>query len=106
MKNKRQNIQGWLRVVGLLRRACGGEEESDGSNSSRGGDGGGTTGSTAAVRSSRGGEGKGRLPPPPRLAFDLALEVCVLCARPDAGLEVLSLMRSTGLQMDLEAFKV
>lgn len=43
---------------------------------------------------------------PPEIAFKLALHVCVLCARPDAGLEVLRLMPSVGLKPPLDAFKV
>lgn len=86
-------LKGWLRVVGLLRRACGGEEED-------GGGGGGGTRDTTEISGDR------RPPPPPGVAFELALQVCVLCERPDAGLEVLNLMRSTGLQAGLEAYKV
>lgn len=89
--------KGWLRVVGLIRRACGGGEEDDSSRGDGGAEG-------TAARS--GSDGSRRRPPPPRLAFDLALQVCVLCERPDAGLEVLSLMRSTGLRANLEAYKV
>lgn len=89
--------QGWLRVIGLIRRACGRAEESD-----RGNSGGPNGAAPGGVESS----GVPPPPPPPRVAFELALEVCVLCERPDAGLEVLSLMRSTGLQADLEDYKV
>ncbi|CAM9211127.1 unnamed protein product [Scytosiphon promiscuus] len=74
--------QGWLRVVGLIRRACGGDEPGD-----------------------RQEQPESRPPPPPRVAFEMALQVCALCERPDAALEVLSLMRSTGLQANLEAYK-
>ncbi|CAB1101619.1 unnamed protein product [Ectocarpus sp. CCAP 1310/34] len=88
--------QGWLRVIGLIRRACGGAEESD-----RGSSGGPKGAATGGVESSE----VPPPPPPPRVAFELALEVCVLCERPDAGLEVLSLMRSAGLQANLEDFK-
>ncbi|CAM9875314.1 unnamed protein product, partial [Ectocarpus fasciculatus] len=88
--------QGWLRVIGLIRRACGGGEESD-----RGSSGGPNGAAPGGVDSG----GVPPPPPPPRVAFELALEVCVLCERPDAGLEVLSLMRSTGLQADLEDYK-
>lgn len=84
-------------MVGLIRRACGGDEENDGSRGDGGAEG-------TAARS--GDDGRRSRPPPPRPAFDLALQVCVLCERPDAGLEVLSLMRSTGLRADLEAYKV
>ncbi|CBN76149.1 conserved unknown protein [Ectocarpus siliculosus] len=88
--------QGWLRVIGLIRRACGGTEESD-----RGSSGGPNGAAPGGVESS----GVPPPTPPPRVAFELALEVCVLCERPDAGLEVLSLMRSTGLQADLDDYK-
>ena len=91
------NEKGWLRVVGLLRRACGGEDEGE----DGGDDGGGGPRDTTAT----GGESR-RPPPPPRVAFELALQVCVLCERPDAGLEVLNLMRSAGMQAGLEAYKV
>ena len=80
-------------MVGLIRRACGGETEEE----TGGGDNRRTTVSNGA------GVAK---PPPPRIAFELALQVCVLCARPDAGLEILSLMISAGLQPPIEAYKV
>lgn len=83
--------------MGLLRRACGGEDEDADSRDSGGG---GTHDATAATG------GESMRPPPPRVAFELALQVCVLCERPDAGLEVLNLMRSTGMQAGLEAYKV
>lgn len=90
--------KGWLRVVGLLRRACGGEEEEDdGTDDGSGGKG---------AREKSATSGDSSRPSPPRVAFELALQVCVLCERPDAGLEVLNLMRSTGMQAGLEAYKV
>ncbi|CAM9165858.1 unnamed protein product [Ectocarpus sp. 13 AM-2016] len=88
--------QGWLRVIGLIRRACEGAEESDRGSSGR------------PNGAAPGGIESSAVPPPqppPRVAFELALEVCVLCDRPDAGLEVLSFMRSTGLQADLDDYK-
>ncbi|CAN0044183.1 unnamed protein product [Ectocarpus sp. 4 AP-2014] len=88
--------QGWLRAIGLIRRACGGAEESN--RGSSGGPNGATPGGVESIAVPP-------PPPPPRVAFELALEVCVLCERPDAGLEVLSLMRSTGLQAYLEDYK-
>lgn len=82
-----------MRAIGLIRRACGGEQGDEGDE----GDG---------SRNEIGGDGRTRRKPPPRIAFELALQVCVLCARPDAGLEVLSLMQSAGLKPPIEAFKV
>lgn len=80
--------------MGLIRRACGGEPNEE---------------DTAGIDSAGGdGEDSGtRLHySPPHVAFEVALEVCMLCERPDAGLEVLRLMRSTDMQPLLEAYKV
>lgn len=87
-------------MVGLLRRACGGEEEENEE------DGGGGRGDSVGMRHGNATSGEGGRLPPPRVAFELALQVCVLCERPDAGLEVLNLMRSTGMQAGLKAYKV
>lgn len=86
-------LKGWLRVLGLIRRACGGEVADNlGIDGTKQND----DAAAAAAAPAR----------PPEIAFKLALQVCVLCARPDAGLEVLRLMPSAGLEPPLDAFKV